>query len=156
MSTDPGSDDIENSARSQDPTQRGCTTTMQYNEFLAKIQERGEYGSREETERVTRIVLAVLGLRLAGGEARDLATQVPDQVSDVLLVESGAGRPLGIEEFLNQIATRLNTGSDEAARWDASAVLSTLADAIDGGELDQLLSLFPTSYAALFGHPELA
>lgn len=129
---------------------------MQYTEFLAAVQDRGEYASFEEAERVSRIVLAVLGSRLAAEEAEELASQVPEPVSDVLLVPSGANQPFEIDEFLDKIATRLNSGSDETAQWDASAVLSTLAECIDGGELNQLLGRLPTSYAALFGHPELA
>jgi hypothetical protein len=35
-------------------------------------------------------------------------------------------------------------------------VLSTLADAISGGELNQLLSQLPSGYATLFGRPGLS
>lgn len=35
-------------------------------------------------------------------------------------------------------------------------MLSTVADAVSGGELDQLLSQLPSGYAPLFGKPDLA
>lgn len=129
---------------------------MQYHEFLAKVRERGEYETKAEVEQVVRSVLAVLGMRLAGGEARDLAGQLPDEVSDVLITQEGQGRSLGLERFLEKVAARLSSHSVETARWDASAVLSTLAEGIDGGELNQVLSQLPSGYAPLFGHPELA
>ncbi|GAB3292089.1 DUF2267 domain-containing protein [Parasphingorhabdus pacifica] len=67
-----------------------------------------------------------------------------------------AGKQVGVEEFLREVATRLGTASIETARWDTSAVLSTLAEGISGGELNQLISDLPSGYAPLFGHPELA
>ncbi len=130
---------------------------MKYDELLATVRDRGEYADRQETERVLRTVLAVLGVRLVGGEARDLAAQLPEQVSDVLRVQSDStGLQVGVEEFLREVATRLGTNSSESARWDTSAVLSTLAEGITGGELNQLISQLPSGYAPLFGHPELA
>ncbi|MDR7301433.1 DUF2267 domain-containing protein [Haloactinomyces albus] len=129
---------------------------MKYPEFLAKVRERGEYGSQEETERVIRTVLAVLGTRLAGGESHDLAAQLPQQVADVLRVQSAEGSAMSLDQFLGKIATRLGSASIETARWDASAVLSTMAESIAGGELNQVLSQLPSSFSSLFGHPELA
>jgi uncharacterized protein (DUF2267 family) len=48
------------------------------------------------------------------------------------------------------------TAGGAAGRWDASAVLSRLADAISSGELNQLLSQLPSGYATLFGRPGLS
>ncbi len=129
---------------------------MKYDELLARVRDSGEYDTREEAERVVRVVLAALGVRLVGGEAKDLAAQVPDQVSEVLTVQADSGGvQVGIEDFLREISRQLGTDSTETARWDASAVLTTLAEGITGGELNQLLSQLPSGYAPLFGHPEL-
>ncbi|MBA8826299.1 uncharacterized protein (DUF2267 family) [Saccharopolyspora lacisalsi] len=129
---------------------------MKHDELLARVRDSGEYDTREETERVVRVVLAVLGVRLGGGEAEDLAAQVPDQVSGVLTVQADSGGvQVGIEDFLREVSRQLGTASTEAARWDASAVLTTLAEGITGGELNQLLSQLPSGYAPLFDHPEL-
>lgn len=69
-----------------------------------------------------------------------------------------AGRPVerfGIEEFHRRVAER--TGAlPRTAQWDASAVLTTVADAISGGELNQVISQLPSSYAVLFGRADLA
>lgn len=130
---------------------------MKYDEFLASVRERGEYETRAETEKVVRAVLAVLGVRLTGGEAKDLAAQLPDEMSEVLTVHADTGGlQAGVNEFLGEVANQLGTSSAESAQPAANAVLSTLASDIAGGELNQLLSQLPSGYAPLFGHPELA
>lgn len=127
---------------------------VKYDEFIATVRERGEYADRHEAEQVTRAVLGVLGERLAGGEPKDLAAQLPEELQDSLLEVPGAAA-FGVEEFLRRVAERL-PATNETARWDASAVLSTVADAVSGGQLNQVLSQLPSGYAELFGKPELA
>jgi uncharacterized protein (DUF2267 family) len=61
----------------------------------------------------------------------------------------------GIHEFLHELSGELRA-TEESARWDASAVLSTTADAVSGGELNQILSQLPAAYAPLFGKADLA
>jgi uncharacterized protein (DUF2267 family) len=58
-------------------------------------------------------------------------------------------------EFSQGLCGELHA-TEETSRWDASAVLSTMADSISGGELNQVLSQLPAGYAPLFGKPELA
>lgn len=53
---------------------------MKSDEFLAKVRDRGEYASHEEAADVTRTILARLGERLTGGEAKDLASQLPAEL----------------------------------------------------------------------------
>lgn len=128
---------------------------MRHDEFLAVVRERGEYADNDEAQRVTEIVLALLGERLAGGEAKDLASQLPGELQPVLLRASGGGEGYGVEEFLRRAAERLDA-TPETALWDASAVLSTVADAVSGGELNNVLTQLQAGYAELFGRPELA
>jgi uncharacterized protein (DUF2267 family) len=60
-----------------------------------------------------------------------------------------------VEEFCRRVAER--TGArPRTAQWDASAVLSTLADAVSPGELNQIISQLPSGYAVLFGKPDLS
>lgn len=128
---------------------------MKYDQFLATVRDRGEYRDQKEAERITQIVLAVLGRRLDPGEAQHLAAQLPVQAAVVLVDQAGPADPMSVREFLATIAER--TGSTEStARWDASAVLSTVADAITGGELHDVLGQLPSGYAALFGRPVLS
>jgi uncharacterized protein (DUF2267 family) len=128
---------------------------VKYDEFLAKVRDQGEYASNDEADHVTRTILARLGERLATGEAKNLAAQLPAELQPPLL--EAAATPAtssGIHDFLRRLATDLNA-TEETARWDASAVLTTLAEAISGGQLNQILTQLPTQFAVLFGKPEL-
>ncbi len=129
---------------------------MRYDDFLAAVRDRGEYRDQQDAERVSRAVLGALGERLGGGEPEDLTAQLPDELSDVLLVQPRRGESVGAEEFLQRVGDQLDEAAPEPARWDSSAVLSTVAESIEGGELNHLLSQLPSGYATLFGHPELA
>lgn len=128
---------------------------MRHDEFLAKVRERGQYEDHAEAERVTAVVLGLLGSRLTRGEAEDLAAQLPAGTKDSLLADPEAQGGFGVEEFVDQVAGRLET-TPETARWDASAVLSTVADSVTGGQLNQVLNQLQSGYAELFGKPELA
>jgi uncharacterized protein (DUF2267 family) len=129
---------------------------MRYDEFLARVRERGEYPSHQEAEQVATAVLAELASRLTPGEAGDLAAQLPGPLARVLTgPRQGAAESFGVEEFCRRVAGR--TGSrPPTAEWDASAVLSTVADAVSGGELNHVLSQLPSGYVALFGKPGLS
>jgi uncharacterized protein (DUF2267 family) len=129
---------------------------MKYDEFLARVRERGEYASRADAEKITKDVLGVLAERITPGEAADLAAQLPAPLRPV---PTGDGHTraesFGIEEFCQRVAAR--TGArPRTALWDASAILSTLADAVSGGELNDVISQLPSGYAVLLGKNDLA
>lgn len=126
---------------------------MHYDEFVAKVRDRGEYTNRAEAEQAIRAVLGLLGQRLARSEAKDLAAQMPGELQDVLLAAEPGGA-FGVQGFLRRLAEQL-PATEETARWDASAVLTTVAEAVTGGQLNQLLSVLQSGYAELFGKPDL-
>lgn len=127
---------------------------MKYGEFIAAVRDRGEYTSVEEADHVTRAVLYRLGERL-GGHAPHLADQLPRELQSAVRPPFENAPSHGIHEFLREISGELRA-TEESARWDASAVLSTTADAVSGGELNQILSQLPAAYAPLFGKADLA
>ena len=127
---------------------------MKAHEFLAHVREQGAYPNQAEAERVTRAVLDLLARRLDPGEVKDLAAQLPGPLQDALQPD-GPPERFGVEEFLRRVAGELGVGV-ETAKWDASAVLTTVAEAISGGELNQVLTQLPAGYAVLFGKPDLA
>ncbi|GHE79357.1 hypothetical protein GCM10014715_38180 [Streptomyces spiralis] len=129
---------------------------MKCDEFLARVRERGEFYSQDEAQKITEDVLGVLATRISPGEVDDLASQLPMPLGQ-LLTEAKRERAesFGVEEFYHQVAER--TGArPRTAQWDASAVLTTVADAISGGELNHVISELPSGYAALFGKADLA
>lgn len=129
---------------------------MRHDEFLASVRERGEYADQKEAAQVATAVLQVLLDRITPGEAEDLMAQLPAPFKEELTVDSGRRtESYGVEEFCRRIAER--TGArPHTAQWDAGAVLTTLADAISPGELNQLISQLPSGYAALFGKNDLS
>ncbi|MFC4496885.1 DUF2267 domain-containing protein [Streptomyces ovatisporus] len=129
---------------------------MRHDEFLAQVRERGEYHDQKEAEEITAAVLGVLASRIRGSEATDLAAQLPEPLDRPLLDESAAeSGNFGVEEFLQRVAG-LTGARPRTAEWDAGAVLSTLGEAVSGGELNQIISRLPSGYAPLFGKPELS
>lgn len=129
---------------------------MDCDEFIARVRERGEYRSTDEAQKITEDVLEVLAQRIDAGQAEDLASRMPDPLGRAL---TGPGRrqpeEFGIEEFYRRVADR--TGArPRTAQWDAGAVLTTVADAVAGGELDRVVSLLPAGYAVLFGRADPA
>ncbi|CAL9617260.1 DUF2267 domain-containing protein [Streptomyces albus] len=129
---------------------------MRYDEFLAQVRERGEYRDQQEAEQVTRAVLGVLATRITPVKAQELAAQLPGPLGPAV-AEAGEEAPetFGVSQFCERVAEQ--TGArPRTAEWDASAVLSTLADAVSGGELNQLISQLPSGYATLFGKAELS
>ncbi|MEW2247869.1 DUF2267 domain-containing protein [Streptomyces sp. NPDC006975] len=129
---------------------------MRYDEFLARVRERGEYADQEEAAKITTSVLEVLAQRITPGEASDVAAQLPEPLCEPLKGGGqGQAESFGVEEFCRRVAER--TGArPRTAEWDASAVLSTLAEAVSGGELNQIISQLPSGYATLFGRADLA
>jgi uncharacterized protein (DUF2267 family) len=128
---------------------------VKLDEFLARVRDRGEYHSPEEAEHVSVAVLWALACRITPEEADDLAAQLPAPLDEALHLDRGRPEPFGREEFLRRVAQQ--TGArPRTAEWDASAVLSTVADAVSGGQVDHLLSQLPSRYADLFGRPGLS
>ncbi|MDX3529370.1 DUF2267 domain-containing protein [Streptomyces sp. ID05-39B] len=129
---------------------------MKRDEFLARVRERGEYTGQDEAQHIAEQVLDVLSERISPGEVKDLASQLPAPLGQKLAaVERERAENFGIEEFYRRVAER--TGArPRTAQWDASAVLCTVADAVSGGELNQVISQLPSSYAVLFGKADLA
>ncbi|MEV4643316.1 DUF2267 domain-containing protein [Saccharopolyspora sp. NPDC049357] len=129
---------------------------MKYDEFIANVRRLGEYESTERADHVTRCVLGVLGARITAEEAEDLAAQLPGDLADAVRSEERPMHDLSPDEFAGAVAARLGGASTETARWDVSAVLTTVTESIDGGELNHVLSQLPSGFATFFGHPELA
>jgi len=129
---------------------------VNYDQFVAAVRDRGEYADRSEADEVATWVLELLARRLTREEANDLAAQLPAPLAKA--VQRRGDQPaqtFGVEEFLHRVAERIGARPG-TAEWDASAVLSTLAEAVSGGQLNQLLSQLPSGYAPLFGKAELA
>jgi uncharacterized protein (DUF2267 family) len=97
---------------------------VRYDEFLAKVRDRGEYADQQEAERITRTVLGVLACRLNAGGAKDLAAQLPRQAA-AALASAGPAEAFGVQEFLRRVAAATGA-SEKTAEWGAGRGLAAV------------------------------
>ncbi|MFD8478274.1 DUF2267 domain-containing protein [Kitasatospora sp. NPDC059673] len=127
--------------------------TLRWEAFLEEVQERGEYDTPQEAERVARVVLALLGAHLVGEVRAELAARLPEIMALILLNPLQAAEPLSAERFVRATAAWIEGATEATALWDIGAVLSTLADAAGDDLTGRVLLQLPPGYALLFGRP---
>ncbi|MER5213013.1 DUF2267 domain-containing protein [Streptomyces sp. NPDC002838] len=126
-----------------------------WTDLVDAVQDAGQYSTRAEAERVTRIVLSALGGHVIGDERVDLARALPEEAAQVIASQIPATRPLTAAEFVDAIALRIEGATPATARWDVSSVLSVLPSLIGDDLVDRVLAQLPPGYALLFGRAEL-
>src|SRR5690625_7208950 len=93
---------------------------MRYDEFVAEVRDRGQYLDQDQAERAVKAVLTVLGERLVGGEPKDLAGQLPGDLSEFLLKRADQEESYGVDGFIDRVAEELSGATAETARQDAT------------------------------------
>ncbi|WP_046778198.1 DUF2267 domain-containing protein [Streptomyces yangpuensis] len=120
------------------------------------MQERGEYETPEDADRVARVVLALLGAHLVGTVRAELAARLPETYALILLNPLQAAEPLSPERFVSATAAWIEGATETTALWDIGAVPSTAAGTADGVLTREVLLQLPPGYDVLFGHPQPA
>jgi uncharacterized protein (DUF2267 family) len=123
---------------------------LKYDEFIGQVRHRAQLSSHAEAERATRATLETLAERLAGGEAHDLASQLPRELAHSLqLPDAGIGAKLTLDEFFELVSER--EGVDlSAAAFHARVVIGVLTEAVSIGEIKDVRVQLPTAFAQLF------
>ncbi|WP_324784084.1 DUF2267 domain-containing protein [Streptomyces sp. H51] len=127
----------------------------EWDDLVEGVREAGQYTTRAEAERVTRIVLSALGGHVVGDERVDLARALPEEAARAVASQIPATRPLTAQEFVDAVADRIESATPATARWDVSSVLGVLSKLVGDDLLDRILSQLPQGYALLFGRAEL-
>jgi uncharacterized protein (DUF2267 family) len=122
---------------------------MDYATFTRTTAERAGL-PEETTERIEHDTLQTLADRITGGEAQDLASQLPGPLQDDLRAPREEAEAFGVDEFVRRVAVRGDVGPAEA-RSGAAAVLTTVREAVTPGESDDVLSQLPQEYRELVG-----
>jgi len=122
---------------------------MKYDDFLKRVGERTGATSPDEAEQTAVTVLQVLSERLAGGESKDLLSQLPKELKERVRPVPEA-EPLDPDEFVERVASELGI-SPEEARERVRGVFDVLRDAVTPGELEDVLSQLDREYAELIG-----
>src|SRR3954470_20136695 len=114
---------------------------MDYETFTRTTAERA--GLPQDTaERIEHAALRTLADRISGGEAQDLAAQLPTRLQDDLRPPREDAAAVGADEFVRRGGERGGVGEDEARRG-AAPVLTTMRDAVTPGEFGDVLSQLP-------------
>jgi uncharacterized protein (DUF2267 family) len=115
-------------------------------DFLRIVEQMARVG-RESAERAAQATLQTLGERIAAGEARDLAEQLPVELAP-WVATSGDAERFDVDEFLRRVAER--EGVDvESAQQHARAVFEALRRALTPKELADTVAELPKDYAPL-------
>jgi uncharacterized protein (DUF2267 family) len=122
---------------------------MEYNEFLQRVSEREDL-PRDRVEALVSASLETLAERISGGEARDLAAQLPTPLKPPLEQSDEPAEAFDADEFVERVADRAELDED-TAREGTHVVLETLREAVSKGEFDEVLSQLPRDIRALAG-----
>jgi uncharacterized protein (DUF2267 family) len=123
---------------------------VKYDEFLGQVQHRAGLGSHAEAERATRSTLETLAERLAGGEAHDLASQLPAELARSLEApDAGIGAKLTLDEFFELVSER-ERADLPTATFHARVVIGVLTEAVSIGEIQDVRVQLPAAFAQLF------
>ncbi|MEE1783811.1 DUF2267 domain-containing protein [Streptomyces sp. SP17BM10] len=127
---------------------------MTRHSLVQHVRELGRYSSDQEAEQVLETVLGILGSQLTGEERCALAAALPEHARAAFVAPIPLDRPVTAPAFAEAVARTLHT-TLAGARWDASCVLTALADLAGNQLTDRLLAYLPRGYALLFGRADL-
>src|SRR5258708_16434616 len=122
---------------------------MKHDEFIGRVQHHARLPSRGDAERARRARLETRGERLAGGEQKALASQLPPEIGLHLLRCGGKGERFSLDEFYRRVSER--EGEDlPLAVFHARAVIRVLSEAVSPGEINDILAQLPPEFDRFF------
>ncbi|MEU0970020.1 DUF2267 domain-containing protein [Streptomyces sp. NPDC005917] len=122
---------------------------MDYETFIDTVSRRSQV-PRDKAETLSRATLETLAERLTRGEADDLASELPKPLKTALIAPTPEAEGFGLDEFVNRVSRRSGMSPNES-REGVRAVLSTLRDAVSGGEFRHVLAQLPREFGELAG-----
>jgi uncharacterized protein (DUF2267 family) len=120
---------------------------VKYDDFINRVAENVDV-SRAMADMLSRTVLATLGERISGGEARDLAAYLPIPLQNPLLPVREEAEAFSAEEFIRRVEEGARVDRDTAV-MAIDAVLATVRDAVDPDEFDDVISQLPADFKHL-------
>jgi uncharacterized protein (DUF2267 family) len=120
---------------------------VKYDEFIEAVSQRANVPP-DEAVVLTRATLETLSERISGGEARDLASQLPRAMQATLLPTREHSEQFRVEEFIRRVGERAVI--DTPLAWEgARSVMTTLRDAVSLGEFDDIMAQLPKDFREL-------
>lgn len=123
---------------------------MKYDEFIAQVERRAGLDSRDAAIRATAATLETLAERLAGGEAKDLASQLPPEIGIYLEQPlAGAGEPFTVDEFFERVSKRMGVALADAT-FQARIIIALVSEVVTVGEIENVRAQLPADFRELF------
>jgi uncharacterized protein (DUF2267 family) len=123
--------------------------TTSYEEFITTVVD--EAGVHyDDAERATSATLQTLAERISGGEARDIAEQLPRRLRP-LLSDGDLAEGFGVHEFLRRVGEREGV-REPTAEEHARAVLIAVGRSVDGREFEDMAAQLPKEFEPLLPH----
>lgn len=123
---------------------------MQYHEFVDRVAKQADDLTPEQAEALTGATLATLAERISGGEAQDLAAQLPEELQEALTGADEAAEAFSFDEFSNRVRARARLDTEKIDD-EVRAVFAILGVAVTSGELDDVVSHLPREYRDALG-----
>lgn len=114
---------------------------MDNDEFIDSVANRSGTSSEQATA-LARATLRTLAERIDGGEARDLAAQLPEELRAYAFAPSETGERFGLELFVQRVSGRAEVDAT-LAKAGVRAVFDTLREAVTPGEYDDVVAQLP-------------
>ena len=121
---------------------------MEFVEFVERVESRIQNPQPGEAERAVIATFETLGERVSGGEASDIAAQLPEELQGPLRRASGNPEGFGLEGFFRRVAEKEGVDINKATDH-ATAVMKVLSEAISSGELSDVRSQLPREFYPL-------
>ena len=121
---------------------------MNFHEFIGQVQNRAHMATTGEAVSAIRATLQTLGERLYGGEAGNLAAQLPEEIGAYLKMGDGSEN-FSLNEFFNRVTKREKVDPPDAV-YHARVVLEIVGEAVTPGELNNVRAQLPGEYDPLF------
>jgi uncharacterized protein (DUF2267 family) len=95
---------------------------IEYHKFIGEVQNRARLPTIGDAVKAIRATLEVLGQRLHGGQADDLAAQLPSEIG-VYLKQTGESAAFDLDEFSDRVSKREDVDLQDAV-YHSPAVIS--------------------------------
>ncbi len=122
---------------------------MNYTDFINRVHARAHLDSTEQAVSAVRATLETLAERIHPGEAKDVASQLPNELAGYLLKHRASPERFTADEFVQRIGLREQCDS-ATAQSHARGVIGVLEEALSPGELHDLRSELPLDFDSFF------
>ena len=117
---------------------------MQTDEYITRVQRRADLDSTDEASRVTSTVLGIFGTLDLRGQLKDAASQLSQGIGPMLTARE-TSQSFSASQFVSAVATELSI-DEGAAEKAATAVLTTLREALSDGQFLDLNAVLPEEF----------